>query len=264
MGLPIAGTPPQLFYCTTQFGVTFWRSLSPNQFGGPLLGPTKREGARLLSRNDEKLIQGLKAGDPAAQKAFYQEHVDNLCAWINASGLRDSEDLKEILGDTFMRAFTGIKKFEGRSKIKTWLFSLARRAAVDYYRVKRNQSIQSDEDLNDTPDVFAYEGQFFKPAFDADENRVARRLMLSRNGEVNEDAAKDKTDQVYQVLGQLTVPHQRILILRFINDMSISEAAQILGKTMGAVKMMQMRAAEAFKALAEKNQLFPEMAVREK
>ncbi len=217
----------------------------------------------MLSR-EENLTQGLKAGDPATQKAFYMEHVDVLCVWIRACGLRNEEDLQEIMSDIFMRAFIGIKKFEGRSKIKTWLFMLARRATVDYYRLKKNLSIQTDVDVGDTPNIFPVEGQFFKPAVDGDENRTVRRPMISRNGESHETATSERKEHVQRVLRQLSTIHQRVLTLRFINDLSIGDVSKILGKSSGAVKMMQLRAAESFKSIAENNQLFPELTAREK
>jgi RNA polymerase sigma-70 factor (ECF subfamily) len=48
-------------------------------------------------------------------------------------------------------------------------------------------------------------------------------------------------------IGTLPVPQQRVLLLRFVNFMSLQEVAQVMGKSLGAIKQLQFRAVAALR-----------------
>ncbi|WP_367320329.1 sigma-70 family RNA polymerase sigma factor [Streptomyces sp. HUAS ZL42] len=53
-------------------------------------------------------------------------YVVHLCA--------DPQAADDLVQDTFLRALTGLHRFEGRSSARSWLLSIARRAVIDSYR----------------------------------------------------------------------------------------------------------------------------------
>src|SRR5690606_6381673 len=55
-----------------------------------------------------------------------RRYVSHLCG--------DPQAVDDLAQDTFLRALTGLHRFEGRSSARIWLLSIARRAVVDSYR----------------------------------------------------------------------------------------------------------------------------------
>lgn len=87
-------------------------------------------------------------GDPLAAAALVratQSDVWRLCA---ALGDRDSAD--DLTQETYLRAFGSLARFEGRSSVRTWLLSIARRTCADAIRAKRRRRltlVRDDADL---------------------------------------------------------------------------------------------------------------------
>ena len=78
-------------------------------------------------------------GDPVAAAALVratQTDVWRLCA---ALGDRDTAD--DLTQETYLRAFAALHRFEGRSAVRTWLLSIARRVCADAVRSRRRRRL---------------------------------------------------------------------------------------------------------------------------
>ncbi|MEL7305276.1 MAG: sigma-70 family RNA polymerase sigma factor [Myxococcota bacterium] len=77
-----------------------------------------------MEQSDEHWVDAAKEGDPRAMEVLYRRH----CNAIHDYALRFSRNrdvAEEVTQETFIRAFRSIKRFQGRSKFRTWLFSIA-------------------------------------------------------------------------------------------------------------------------------------------
>ena len=62
------------------------------------------------------------------------------------SHIAGNEDVKDVLQETMLAVWKGIKNYDGNSSFKTWCFGITRRKIADHYRVAyRNSSISIDE-----------------------------------------------------------------------------------------------------------------------
>ena len=86
---------------------------------------------------DSQLVRQVLAGDPAAERALYDAHVDRV--YRLAFRLVGSDDLaQDITQETFIRAFEQLSKFRGESALSTWLHAIAVSVALNGLRkVKR-------------------------------------------------------------------------------------------------------------------------------
>ena len=85
----------------------------------------------------ERYAADAAAGDPLAAAALVratQTDVWRLCA---ALGDRDSAD--DLTQETYLRAFSSLHRFEGRSTLRTWLLAVARRVCADAIRARRRR-----------------------------------------------------------------------------------------------------------------------------
>jgi len=87
----------------------------------------------------ERLAAQAAAGDPAAQAALVratQADVWRLCAH-----LADRQAAEDLTQETYLRALPALRRFEGRSSLRTWLLSIARRVCADHLRARRRRPL---------------------------------------------------------------------------------------------------------------------------
>jgi RNA polymerase sigma-70 factor (ECF subfamily) len=86
--------------------------------------------------NDDALIERVLAGDPAAQRALYDAHVDRVyrLAYRFAG---DADLARDFTQDTFIRAFDRLGTFKRRSSFSTWLHSIGVSVALNGLRSVR-------------------------------------------------------------------------------------------------------------------------------
>ena len=91
---------------------------------------------------EHQLIDGALAGDPVAERAIYDRHVERI--YRLAYRLSGDESLaQEFTQDTFVRAFERLDGFRRESALGTWLYAIARSVIYNGLRkLRRRQSRQ--------------------------------------------------------------------------------------------------------------------------
>ncbi len=178
----------------------------------------------LLEMADEELVDLAKAQDTKGRKAF-EVLVERHSQWLTRlvrSLVSHPQDAEELVQNTLVRAFFALPKFRGDSSFKTWLRTIASREAYNHYRKhgrRKSQEVAS-EFVDDAPD-------------ERDASSENERL--------------DERQHLELALAHVPYPYKEILVLRYVEELSIDEigAALELGKS--ATKMRLMRAREFFK-----------------
>lgn len=184
--------------------------------GGASGGDIAGEGE--LTRHQET-VAALKANDSAAWRTLFEESYDRVYryAYLRTGSVHDAED---IASTVFADAVRNIRNFQYRgTPIEAWLFRIAHNVTVD--ALKRRTRAAG-------------------PSLDAPETE---RHAVARD----DTAASDDWRDVSKAMADLSPEHQEVLTLRIIQDQSVETVARTLGKSEGAVKMMQMRALQALR-----------------
>lgn len=104
----------------------------------------------------------------------------------------------------------------------SWLYRIARNQVTDFYRTaKKDVSIEAVQE-----EVFV--------------STVRMDFHLDRSLEMK---------RVREAIAKLKPDYQDVVLMRFVEDLSIKEVASALGKTEGAVKLVQHRALGALKKI---------------
>ncbi len=164
-------------------------------------------------------MRAAQAGDAEAFAALYERYVDRLYRYIyyRVGNRTEAEDLTE---QVFLKAWEAIRRYEERGvPFGAWLFRLAHNLVIDHYRTTRpTQSLEATG--GPTP---------------ADPDRLlSLRLELA---------------DLQQALARLPEEQQAVIILRFLEGLSHQEVARLLGKSEGAVRVIQHRALAALARL---------------
>jgi RNA polymerase sigma-70 factor (ECF subfamily) len=94
--------------------------------------------------DDRELIARVRAGDPAAERALYDAHVDRVYR-LSYRMAGDDDLARDFTQETFIRAFERLDTFRGESAFSTWLHSVATTVALNGLRkVKRFRQREAD------------------------------------------------------------------------------------------------------------------------
>jgi RNA polymerase sigma-70 factor (ECF subfamily) len=184
-----------------------------------------------LSRNDESTDEQLversvsvAGGDVRAFELLVRRHQERIlanCRYLTGSSV-DAEDLAQ---EVFVKAFFGLRRFEGRSKFSTWLQRIKINHCLNFNQKQRNKSFVSIE----SPEV---------------ESRVD--LQTSPRAEQNLSAA-DERRRIAATLDEMSESLRVSLILRDADGLSYAEIAEELDLSLSAVKMRIKRGREEFR-----------------
>lgn len=176
------------------------------------------------TENERTLIERACRGDKAAIGTLYDEHVQAIYRYVRYRV--DTDSLAEdITSEVFLRMVRALPNYVYTgAPFSAWLYRIAYNCITDMFRRQRYDIIE------ELPDDLA-----------------AEPIDLLETLTLAEDHA-----QLRQALQALSPDYQSALILRFINDVSHAELAEIMGKSEAAVRVLQHRALKALaKALQE-------------
>lgn len=90
--------------------------------------------------DDRAVLTRAAAGDDAAVRRLYRDHVDRVFRTVARILGSDDADVEDVVQQTFLAALDGAERFDGRSKVSTWLIGIATRRALDQSRDRWRRS----------------------------------------------------------------------------------------------------------------------------
>lgn len=170
---------------------------------------------------DGDLIARFLAGDRSAFDALfskYQDYVYNIVYGI----IGKSEEAHDVAQEVFVQVYRSLPSFRRGSRFATWLYRIAVNRAVDTARAAKSwRWLPFDESLRATPDPADSPGK-----------------TLERRSE---------REDVQKALMLVPLQHRDILVLRYYQDLSLEEIAEVLGCSVAAAKVRLHRARQHFK-----------------
>lgn len=167
---------------------------------------------------DWALIRAIARGDERALERLYASYGPSLLVYLSGR-LGDPHLAEEVLQDVMLAVWRAAPRFRYESKLRTWLFAIARNRAINAYHRKR------------TPDHLPIE--------------QANSLSGS---EIRPLAARqEKRSALHEALQVLPQEQRETLELVFMHNFSIQETAAILDVAPGTVKSRLHRAKTALR-----------------
>ena len=170
--------------------------------------------------SDQEDITRVIAGDRDAFSSLIRRYSDPL--YRHALGMTGSPDVAEdILQTSFIKAYNHLGEVRGR--FDAWLFRIVANGCKDWLKNIRRTHVSYEED--DQPSTYATP--------DEDLDRTELRMDLD------------------EALAQLAPSLREAFIMKHVEGRSYEEMADLLGTTVGALKMRVHRARESLQALLQ-------------
>lgn len=184
---------------------------------------------------ERALLAALRGGDDRAYERLVNEHGGRMLA-VARRMLRNDEEARDALQEAFLLAFRGLPRFEGQSRLSTWLHRIVVNASLMKLRSRRAHPEESIEPLLPT---FLEDGHATESYGSWPES--ADRLL--ERAEVRE--------RVRASIDRLPATYRTVLLLRDIEELDTAEVAEALGISANAVKIRLHRARQALRELLD-------------
>jgi RNA polymerase sigma-70 factor (ECF subfamily) len=172
------------------------------------------------AETDEQLVRKSQEDD---ERAFgelvsrYESKVYSLALKM----LRNPEDAEDVLQDTFLRAYRGIKSFKGNSTFSTWIYRITANSALMRLRKRQLPTVSID---------------------DADEREAPINIADWAPGPVEQILNQETQAAMTEAIEALPPEFRQVFVLRDIEELSNAEVAEILDLSVAAVKSRLHRA----------------------
>ena len=166
---------------------------------------------------DEQLLVEAAQRDPNRFAELYENNFERVYAYV-ARRVRTREEAEDATAEVFHQALANLGRFEWRgTPFVAWLMGIAAHVLASRWRHGPGEPALPAEALEEA----------------GVEDGIEQRTMLNR------------------LLESLPPDQRQVVVGRFAEQLSISELAQQLGRSEGAVKQLQLRAIENLRAQME-------------
>jgi RNA polymerase sigma-70 factor, ECF subfamily len=194
------------------------------RYPAPVLGNFQAISSFYMLENENKLIKQAQKGQAEPFGLLYDHYCPRIYRFVFLK-TSDKEKSEDLTHEVFLSAWQNIGNYNDRGyPFSSWLYQIARNRVIDHYRTRKE--ITPIDSVDEAVLKVA-------PAWD---NILDRRMELER---------------VKKAIALLNEDQQTIIILRYIEEMTPAEIADVLNKSEGAVRLMQHRSINKLREILE-------------
>ncbi|MEO0249985.1 MAG: sigma-70 family RNA polymerase sigma factor [candidate division WOR-3 bacterium] len=178
---------------------------------------TEQEEYRLIRAAQEDLRQFAP---------LYEQYLDRIYRYI-AARVGDGTMAEDLTSEVFLKALENLSRYRPSAPFAAWIFTIAHHTVASHFRQR--------------PVMIGYHEPFF------DRASSGNVFPPQREG------PDDDLAQLHQLLARLDEEDRELLRLRFAGGLTYREAAMVLGRSPGAVKMATHRLLQRLRHEMEKD-----------
>lgn len=179
----------------------------------------------------EPLLERARKLDSQALAEIYERYAEPIYRYLFRY-LGDAAHAEDLTGEVFLRLLQALRTQRGpRERLDAWLYRVAHNLAMDWFRQRRKQGNLSLDEHSDSLEREEVSGERHE--------ELPWRVLVKNQEE----------EQLRAALRRLTPEQQQVLLLRFGEGLKPAEVGALMGKSEGAIKVLQYRAVRRLKKL---------------
>ena len=171
-----------------------------------------------IPRGDTALVAAAKNGSRKAFEMLVKRHQQRIF-FVARRITRRREDAEDVVQQSFQKAFTHLRKFEGRSAFSTWLTRIAVTEALMFLRRGRSLREVFIDDLNRNEETTA--------TLEVPDSSPDPEAIYSQ---------REQVEMLSSAMNELSPGLRKAIQLHELDERSSEETAQIMGISVGALK----------------------------
>ncbi len=170
-----------------------------------------------MEPGDGELVEQAKRGDRGAMQQLIERYQRRVLSVVIGM-VKDQEDARDVVQETFVRVFRNIGGFKGDSSFYTWVYRIAVNLSIDHRRrVSKRPLVEFDETL---------------PPREEPIGAASRTLAQDPFREVR---SRELGRKIFAAIEDLTPDHRAVILLREVDGLSYEEISQVMECSMGTV-----------------------------
>jgi RNA polymerase sigma-70 factor (ECF subfamily) len=178
----------------------------------------------LLTTSDDELLERARKYDAQALAEIYDRYAEAIYRYLYRT-LGDAAHAEDLTGDVFLKLLQVLNTRRApRERLQGWLYRVAHNLAMDWFRQRgKGATVSLEEPLTAGGDV---------PSTVVEQRQTRQQLRAA--------------------ICQLTASQQQVIVLRFGEGLKVAEVGQVMGKSEGAIKILQHRAVDRLRKLLDR------------
>ena len=177
---------------------------------------------KYVAADDLKLVERAQAGDVDAVGELFDKHYRSMFHYFYAR-VRQRQPAEDLAGELFTRMVQHLPSFKPTGvPFRAWLFRIAYNLTMDHFRVANGRELTLLE-------------------------QVSTKAQPEQNP-VQQLERQLTSETLLSVLETLVPDQRQVIILRFLVGLSLQETADVMERTLSAVKAMQHRGLKVMRA----------------
>lgn len=180
-----------------------------------------------------KLVKKIRQGDREAFEEIVELYKNKIYQ-LGYRMLGNRLEAEDITQEAFLRVYSNISRYDHNHKFSTWIFRIATNLCIDRLR-KRKMVYSLDQEVTGAEGLDFY-------------SQIPDQKLKNPEDEV---ITIELQQQVQQAIDRLPVQYKSIMILRYLQDLSLQEISDIVDLPVTTVKTRVHRGREALKKLLQ-------------
>lgn len=169
---------------------------------------------------DDRLVAAAAGGDSSALGAIYTALAPQVLGYLRAHEVSEPED---VTNEVFLQLIPQLPRLQGGAEgLRRLAFTIARARMIDGARKRGRRGV-----------AIPYDAELDQRAVASAEDEVEHNAGLAR---------------VHHALRLLPDDQRDVVTMRVIADLSLEQTAEVMGRSLGAIKQLQRRGLNALRA----------------
>ncbi|MCZ8523402.1 MULTISPECIES: RNA polymerase sigma factor SigW [Paenibacillus] len=186
-----------------------------------------------MNEMDTRLAKLARGGDRAAFAELVELYKDKIYH-LAYRMLRSSHEAEEIVQETFLRVYMNLDRYDETQKFSTWIYRIGTNLCIDRLR-KRKVNYSLDAEMGDG------EGSDWYSTLASQDPSPDSQVLLS-----------ETQMQIRESIETLPEKYKAIVILRYLQDLSLQEISDVLSMPVTTIKTRLHRGREFLRKKLEK------------
>ena len=183
--------------------------------------------------SDFDIIESIKRGNHSDFSILVDRYKNKAFSLLKRI-LKNDMEAEEILQDSFLKAFNGLKNFKQESKFSTWFYRIVYNTALTRLSGKKRKIENEMTSIED-------------------------HLELESKIDYNQTEQKNISEIINSLVEQLPEKYSSVINMYYLNGMSCEEIAEVTSSSVSNVKVLLYRARNTFKDILVKYNLMEEL-----